>query len=116
MDTLIKDKALMLIGTFIRYGLMAMTGWLIQHKIITEGEGTALTDPTVIAAIATALGTLAIGIYLRFRSRYKTNVALKMPASATHDDLKNVVANSSVGQIMSTKVPSNIAAKMQPKR
>ena len=56
MNNIIYDKVLMLVGTFIRYGLVAAAAWLTQHKIFTEGEGSALGEGDG-SAEGEALGT-----------------------------------------------------------
>jgi hypothetical protein len=116
MDTNPIFSALKLVlTTFIRYAIVAVCAWLVKKGIFDQGTSAALQDPIVIASIVGALLATATGIYLRLKSRFKTNTALKMPANSTPDDLNAVVKDATLGQVLSTAAPSKAQINSAPK-
>jgi len=93
----------LILTTFVRYAIVAVAAWMVKHNIMTEGEAAALQDPMTIAAFAAAIIVTATGIYLRLRSKFKTNVALTLRPGATNDDVNFAVKNATLGQILSTQ-------------
>lgn len=101
----ITDAIKLILTTFIRYALVAVCAWLVKKGVMEQGVVDTLLNPTTIAAVAGAALVTLTGIYIRLKSRYKTNTALKMPSGSTPTELDQVVKQASVGEIITTAAP-----------
>lgn len=106
----------LILTTLVRYAVVAVTAWLVQHKIMTEGDAQAFHDPTTIAAIVAAVVTMGFGIYMKLRTHWKVATALKMPQGATPYDLSTVTNQTGFGKIISTTPPTNVEITTAIKR
>jgi hypothetical protein len=110
------DIIKLVLTTFVRYAVVAVSAWLVKEGIMEQGEADALKDPTTLAILVAGLLAVATGVYLRLKSRFRTNTALKMPAGATKKELDAVVSDSSVAQILSTAAPPSHQIKAATNR
>ena len=94
-----------LLGGVIRWALTILVTFLLTRNVIDkETADKASGNVSIIAgALVGLLIPLAWSFYTKLRSRFRVNVALALPPGANRTDVDNVVANSTVKDIISTE-------------
>lgn len=71
------------IGAIVRYALMGLAGYAVQHGLFTETDATKYAEAAAVAA-----PVLAWSLYQKYKGRQKLVTALAAPAGMTENDLE----------------------------
>lgn len=85
-----------LFGVLLRSAIMATFGYLVGHHVLSpeDGDRFATEFGKHVAIIAGALGTVAWGLWVRYRGRLKFLAALQLPEGATEAEAKATAKSS----------------------
>lgn len=102
----------------IRYWMASFLTLIVAHHWVTPDQQNQLTlwfngwsDVIVTTLLAAAL-PFAISIYLLLKRKFMEAVARMLPAGATHEEVKEVVSNSTYGQILSVAPSTAVVRKV----
>lgn len=98
---MLPEQLTLVLTTLLRYLIVGASAWLISHKVIDDGTASALSSPSALGALATAVGTIVYALYLRLKSRYTTKVALQNPKGTSIETVKAQVNETPVSTIVS---------------
>lgn len=95
-----------LFGVLLRSAIMATFGYLVGHHILSPEDGDHFTQEFSkhVALIAAGAGTVAWGLWVRYRGRLKFLAALQLPEGATEAEAK-ATAKSAGSDLLKQEQP-----------
>lgn len=88
------------IGSIVRWLLTGLAGYLVAHGALTEGQAGEL-----LLTVGSGVAALVWSLWRKYRARLKFITALELPANASVDQVKDVIANTpastNVGKVLS---------------
>lgn len=99
-----------IVGSFVRAGLMFISGWLVEHHVWTPEQSASFSERLYVYILAALPGLVGLvwSAFTNYRKRVKLVTALSLPAGKTEEHLEQVVSK---GNTPPVTLPKDQSAK-----